>query len=198
MNELTVSIRFATGFRIGTGTAGGAYDEVVDRKDLLRASSMKGLLRAEARTLLPGPDDPSGKKLDHPLVDAVFGGRQRRGAWHFRTELDADPQVVPQVNLKLTDDGQAEAGHLLVKELVGLQQARLHITQTGPLTGYGLPEGSDPARYHLALLHLSARMVEKVGQRRTRGLGWVALAVDGRDVAPDLDLVWSLREDGAA
>ena len=37
MSRLTVQIRFATGFRIGTGTAGRSYDEVVDRSDPLRA-----------------------------------------------------------------------------------------------------------------------------------------------------------------
>lgn len=196
MSQLTVQIRFATGFRIGTGTAGRSYDEVVDRSDPLRASSLKGLLRAEARSLLPGPD-PS--RVDHPLVNAVFGGRRQQSPWHWRTEVPEKPQIVPQVNLKLDEQGQAKDGHLLVKELVGLQQAEMQITQTGPVTTAGLPQAaSDPVQYHLALLHLAARMVEKVGQRRTRGLGWVCLEVPDRDLRQDLDLIWPLREDSAA
>ena len=46
--SLTVKMTFSTPFRVGTGRAGHGFDEVVDPDDRLRASSVKGVLRAEA------------------------------------------------------------------------------------------------------------------------------------------------------
>lgn len=193
--SLTMTMTFATAFRIGTGTAGRGLDEVIDPGDPLRASSIKGVLRAEARLLIPGNGGD-----DHPFVRAVFGGTQVPSPWNLAVSIDRALQVLPQIGIKLNPDGQVEPGAMLMKEVVAVPTATLTITRRRPLTRQGLPEEvtGDPEDYHLALLHVSARLVEKLGQRRTRGLGWVAITSTERDPATDVERVWQVRSEGRA
>ncbi len=188
--SLTIDLAFSTGFRIGTGTAGRGLDEVIDRTDVLRASSLKGVLRAEARTLLPG-----AKGRDHPFVEAVFGTERARSPWHFAVTT-SEPTIGPSVGIRLDGSGQVEAGALIVKEVASVESATVRVTRRWPLTAAGLPgtlADQDPEPYHLALLSVCARLTDKVGQRRTRGLGWVTLTPADRDLESDVMLVWQVR-----
>ena len=101
------------------------------------------------------------------------------------------------------------AGAFLVKEEAHIAQARINVYQRSKLSQAGLSNlGSELSadeikKYHLALIHLSARAVEKMGQRRSRGLGWMAINLDAAPdeqvqiVKADLDLLWEIRNGGA-
>lgn len=189
---ISMDLYFSTNVRVGTGAAYSGLDEVIDREAPLGSGAIKGLLRDEARWILPWTDG------DHPFVRAVFGGP--RGAdcpWNFEVEPVGDIHYSAHASLRLKEDGSAVDGALLVKEEAGIERARLEITQRAQFSGKGLPEEllGDERQCHLALLHLAARATEKVGQGRTRGLGWVTISMAGRDVVSDLKLIWKIREE---
>lgn len=185
---LTFEIGFYSPLRIGTGRPGHGTDEVIDPAEPVRADSVKGALRAEARLLLPGRDG-----LDHPFVDEVFGGRID-SPWNFDAITDATP-VNARAMIRLDDRKRTVDGSLHVKEESFPRRATVTVVQRRRITGDALPPDVrvEAQEYHLALLHLAARLCEKLGQRRTRGLGWVSLA-SGRDPGKDLDLIWTLRD----
>lgn len=194
---LHITLTFSTGVRVGTGIAARGLDEVVDRTDLIRPSSIKGVLRAEARLLLPGATI-NGTYVDHPFVRSVFGEPRQPSPWHFR--VAAQPaRIVPQVGIRLDGDGQVAPGALLVKEVAAIDTATLTISRRHPLTTAGLPANAgDPEKYHLALLRVAARLAEKIGQRRTRGLGWVCMTLDEPNAAHgDVDLLWAIKNEAS-
>lgn len=195
MTTLAFTLTFATNVRFGTGRAQRGLDEVIDREAPLSEGALKGVLRDEARWLLPHANG------DHPFVSSVFGnGADSRCPWHFDTFVE-EVDYTPRAGLKLDPSGRVVPGALLVKEEASIPMARLEVRQRGALPSTGLPDALKPqaAECHAALLHLAARAAEKVGQRRTRGLGWVAFtlaAENARDVTGDLDLVWQIRDGG--
>lgn len=192
MRTLTLKATFATNVRFGTGRAQDGLDEAVDRASPLSGAAIKGVLRDEARWLLPGL---AGE--DHPLIQAVFGhGRGQECPWNFDVSTDTEVVYTARASVQLDEHGVVVPGALLVKEEASVASAQLVIIQRRPVTMDGLPPSNaslDPIEYHLALLHVSARAAEKVGQRRSRGLGWVAF-VSNRDVAKDLQLVLDIRK----
>lgn len=201
MAALSFELMFATSFRFGTGQAGDGLDEVIDQRVPISAAGIKGVLRDEARWLLPPLADPSAtKEKDHPFVAAVFGDERHRCPWNFDVVVAAEELArAPRASLQLDEDGHAVDGALHVKEEVFARSAQLDIYQRVAVTGHGLPTGvaeADRVEYHLALLHLSARAAEKVGQKRSRGMGWVSLVCAERNVAADLDLLLALRKGG--
>ncbi len=189
---ISMDLHFSSNVRVGTGAASSGLDEVVDREAPLGSGAVKGLLRDEARWILPWTPG------DHPFVQAVFGGP--RGAncpWNFDVVALGEVNYSARASLRLKEDGSPVDGALLVKEEASIERARLDVTQRAPFTGQGLPPSllSQERECHLALLHLAARATEKIGQGRTRGLGWVAVGVRGRQVRADLDLIWRIREE---
>lgn len=185
---LTLEISFHSALRIGTGRPGHGTDEVIDPAEPVRSDSLKGALRAEARLLLPGRDGQ-----DHPFVEEVFGGRTD-SPWNFDVST-ASVDVRKRAMMRLDDRKRTVDGSLHVKEEVFPTQATVTIVQRRRITGATLPleVRAHAAEYHLALLHLCARMSEKLGQRRTRGMGWVSLSAE-RDPEADLALIWKLRD----
>lgn len=190
MTSLTLSMTFANQVRIATGAAARGLDAAVDHNAPLSAGAMKGLMRDEARWLLPGVGGQ-----DHPFVVAVFGGpRGEQSPWNFDVQPLGDVTYSTRANLRLDERGAVVPGGLRVLEEASIGAASLRVDSRSPLHGRGLPHTLlDRERdHHLALLHLSARAVEKVGQDRSRGMGWVSISCD-RPVAADLDLIWMLR-----
>lgn len=193
---LTLIIRFGTNVRMGSGVAAGGLDEAIDRGSPLSSGGVKGVLRDEARWLLPssGPDD-------HPLVQAVFGTPRIQCPWNIDVKPSAAPRYTSRAGLQLDADGTIVPGALLVKEEASIGSARIVVVPRSERTPGGLDGGRvlTPAEiddYHLALLHVSARAIEKLGQRRSRGLGWCSVECPDRDIARDLDIVWALRAGG--
>ena len=80
MTSMTMCMQFATSVRFGTGLAADGLDEVLDHEQPISSAAIKGVLRDEARWLLPGTDD-----RDHPFVMSVFGGPQgEQCPWNFQ------------------------------------------------------------------------------------------------------------------
>lgn len=195
MSSLTMRLTFANNVRVGTGSASGQLDEAIDHAALLSNGGIKGVLRDEARWLLPSSD--SG---DHPFVRAVFGDISGRGCpWNFDVQPVNEVSYSSRARLRLDEHGAVVKGALLVKEEASIAEALLEIVRRSPLSGLGLPEdlSTRAEECHLALLHLSARAAEKVGQSRSRGMGWVSFSTD-RAVEPDLRLIWCIREGKSA
>lgn len=166
--EIQLTIHFNTPFRVGTGSAGGGIDDVVDRENPLPATHLKGLMRAAARSVLPGRPD-GDKYLDQPLTDAVFGTPRHPSPWHWGdAHLSAQPRIEPRVRIKLNAQRIAEPGSLFVGEEMAVAAATATIWLRGSVPSDQLPR-------HVALLDLSARLVESIGSSRRRGLGWVTV-----------------------
>lgn len=199
MSELTLELVFEGSVRMGTGHAGKGLDEVIDALVPLSNGGIKGVLRDEARILFPPKNSKQEFESDHPFVQAVFGDKfGRHCPWNFDI-VPAQGKVSPRASLQLDADGSVVNGALLVKEEAWIPSATLHIYQRHALGTNGVPAGWPPDQVkeaHLALIHLAARLVDKIGQRKTRGMGWVAFtSADDprRDVSQDLALINQVR-----
>lgn len=157
--ELRVRIRFHGPFRIGTGTPRDGAHDIVDQGNPLPGSSLKGLMRASARHLLPDADD---------LLDAVFGAGRRPSPWHWD---DADFLVAPLVTRRARIEvdrasGTAKRNALFVTEEQWSRGATFEVVPMAPLS----PEQTAD---HLTVLACAAAGVHSLGADRRRGLGWV-------------------------
>lgn len=103
--------------------------------------------------------------------------------------------VTSRAGLRLDDTGSIVDGALLVKQEAWIGTATLRLFQRDQLCSSGLPEPwkHDRERVrqaHLALISVAARLVDKVGQRKTRGMGWVEFTPDPRrPIKKDLEIV---------
>ncbi len=190
---LKLSATFSTPVAMGTGHAGRGLDHTIDHDSPLSAAAVKGTLRDEARWLLPADD----KERDHQLVVAVFGDPRNPCPWNFSIAPDAAPTYAVRPRIRVGDGGTVVPGALAVSEEAGIRQASIEIVSRGPIPSLGVPSGLDPLTCHLAILSLAAHAVEKLGQQRTRGLGWVRLTSD-RPVEADLELLWRIRRGDAS
>lgn len=203
MSDLTLKLVFEGSIRMGTGHAGLGLDEVVDGHMPLSAGGVKGVLRDESRLLLAPERGKDGSFVkDHPFVTAVFGGAfGRQCPWNLDVEVDPDEKVPVKTRASLRlNDGAAVPGALLVKEEAWVPSATLRLFQRGPLSSDGLPADweDDPRKVrqaHLALVNVAARLVDKVGQRKTRGMGWVVFEADpARELGEDLAVLKQIKE----
>lgn len=172
---MRVRIDFHSPFRVGTGRARPGAHTTVDRLDPLPATSLKGVMRASARLLLPHRTD---------LVDAVFGTPRGPSPWHWSGAefLDDDqPPVLVRARVSLDPTtGAAHSGHLLFAEEMWARTAAFTVTRTGAL-------GEQDERTHLTVLACAAAGVHALGAGRRRGLGWVTCTPE--DPAMDEDLL---------
>lgn len=103
--------------------------------------------------------------------------------------------VTSRAGLRLDDTGSIVDGALLVKQEAWIGTATLQLFQREKLCSCGLPESCKHDREwvrqaHLALISVAARLVDKVGQRKTRGMGWVEFLPDPqRPIEKDLKIV---------
>jgi len=161
-NELRFEIIFHGPFRVGAGAPAPGLDAPVNRSLLLPASSLKGLLRAEAAERL---------QLPTPLVDAVFGSRKAPSAWWWSDARIAKPRIAPATRIKVDERGRAERGFLRFSEQVWADGGSFTIEQRLPL------EADEVAR-HRNILVASALSVSSLGASRRRGEGWVSISCD--------------------
>jgi CRISPR/Cas system CMR subunit Cmr4 (Cas7 group RAMP superfamily) len=160
---ITFTIRFHGPFHVGTGNPDDGLDRPVDRSNLLPATSLKGLLRAEATEVLG---------IDGALVDRVFGARGKPGAWWWE---DARPDgfldVRRMARIVVGDNGIVSRGFLMLGEHVWLERATF---QVGPLRQL---EPADQ-ELHMRVLRAAARSCMSLGGSRRRGEGWVSITDD--------------------
>lgn len=174
MTTIKLTIRFNQPFRVSAGHGAGDVDDVIDRTNPLPATSLKGVLRDAARLLLPGTTE-GDSYIDHPLVREVFGSRGGHDpAWHFSDatfDNAADDSYRPRTRVSIDEHRRARPGALYVGEELHVTEATAEISQIGQIREEQKPR-------HLALLHLSARLVDGLGADRRRGLGWVSISTE--------------------
>lgn len=172
MTVLHFTITFHGPFHIARGQAVEGLDRTVDRTVPLPASSIKGLLRAEAREQL-------GIRPD--LVGEIFGDRVRPCPWAFSDAVVAPlqgdrSQFRRTARIRLDQDGQASNRFLMIGEQVWARTAEFAIEQVVP----GIARAED----HALVLTAAAQSVTSLGGARRRGEGWVSIVRD------DIDEVW--------
>ena len=187
MTTINLSMYFEGPFRAGTGIAGHGVDEVVDLDHVVTETAVKGILRSAARILLPSTSSPEGGdgaldsaaavNGDSPLIKHVFGELGNEASpWNFMVQAsERIAHMGVRANVRIGDDGSVKPGALLMKEEVWMNTqdnpVKVVITSRRNLDGKDLKD-------HCALLRLSALLVDKIGQKKSRGMGWVSMSVD--------------------
>lgn len=167
--QLVVRIEFHGPFRVGTGlTRLGVA--AVDDDNPLPSASLKGLMRASARRLLPDGG---------PMIDRVFGATRRPSPWYWSDAVFPPDGVIRKPRARIAIDtelGIAQENHLLVADEHWARTAEFAVTKAAPLS----PDETDE---HLTVLACAAAGVHSLGGDRRRGLGWVTCT----PLAPRLD-----------
>lgn len=169
MTTLRFTINFHGPFRVGGAATAGGLDAPVNRENLLPASSLKGVMRAEAKERLG---------LPATLVNEVFGHSQRRSPWWWSDADLGETEIRLSSKVKVDDRGRAERGFVRFSEQVWADKATFTVEQTGAIA-------PDRMAVHQVVLQASAASVTALGASRRRGEGWVSIASDG---LADIDL----------
>jgi CRISPR/Cas system CSM-associated protein Csm3 (group 7 of RAMP superfamily) len=169
-----VTLTFHGPFRVATGRRRPGVNAVVDRDDLLPASTLKGLMRDSAERLLP--DLPG-------LVATVFGAARRPTAWAWESaRFPEEPKIGTRARVRIDKNtGAAVRDHLMYGEEVWARTAEFSVTRHSALPPSAGPQLTEED--HLTVLACSAAGVHSLGSGRRRGLGWVQCTT----TAPDLD-----------
>ncbi|MBO3752843.1 hypothetical protein J5X84_42915 [Streptosporangiaceae bacterium NEAU-GS5] len=156
-------IQFHGPFRVSTGGAHSGLDETFDPANPLPASSLKGLMRSNAKLLL---------RIGEQVLAEVYGSRERRSPWWWS---DATlTQTMPAIRTRLTidpathtakDTALVTSGELWARE--GWFEVR-HRDRVDP----------DRLDVHRAVLTASALAITALGADRRRGSGWVSVTSD--------------------
>lgn len=154
---LTLAITFHGPFHVG-GSAQEGLDRRLDRDFLLPGSSLKGLMRAEARERLA---------IDDELVTATFGGPggQPSPWWWSDATFPTSPTLGRFARIRRTEAGITDRGFLLMGESVWAAKATFVIE---PVTRKATPE-------QRKLLRAAAASVTSLGGARQRGEGFVSI-----------------------
>lgn len=160
---LSFEITFLSPFRISTGEAAPGLDATIDPDNPLPATSLKGVMRATACTLL-------GERA--PIVDQVFGSAEQPCPWHWSDARPLGGWVPPSVTARLKIDTKT---HTATRDMLALAEetyaprAVFQIMATAHL---------EPAQLELhgIVLAVVARATRSLGAARRRGLGWVSLS----------------------
>lgn len=175
MTRLDFTITFHSPFRVARGQAGnGAHDTV--EPDPLPTTSLGGVLRATAKTLLGSDND---------VIDEVFGSAAHPSPWRFsaarplpRDNTPGDQaagswqQTTRAARVRIDQNtGTAQDRMLVLAEQTGADQARFSITKFRRLA----PEELDK---HKAVLKVAAQATRSIGGWRRRGFGWVGIRCD--------------------
>ncbi len=190
MTVLSFTIRFRGPFHVATGTASAGLDRTIDRAIPLPASSLKGLMRAEAL----------GALGFHPtVVDDVFGTHARPCPWAWsdaQFDTDSAPNVSRLARIRIHPGlgGQVVANHLMLGEHCWADTAEFEIELIDPLSDVDV-------RRHTLVLRAAATSVLSLGGARNRGEGWVAVTPripDRSWTAEEIHELAALRTGGAA
>lgn len=162
--RLDFQITFHGPFHVARGQAAAGNDRTVDGNQLLPASSLKGLLRAEAREQL---------QIKSALVNEIFGsGRPSPWVWSDASIVDPMVQRSARIRIGDTDGGQAEDEFLMIGQHVWARSATFSIEQWGEVP-------PDRLAAHTLVLTAAALSVNALGGARRRGEGWVSIRRPG-------------------
>ena len=167
--DITFTITFHGPFHIGSGVPDQGLDRVLDRDDLVPASSIKGAMRVAAREVLD---------LDGAVIGAVFGdssqpdpavaSHRRPSPWEW-SQADLGEHTIQNLARIRMDDstGTVARGFLMLGEVVWADTATFTVRQVSSI--------ATPAD-HLVVLRGAARAVTSLGGGRRRGEGWVTIS----------------------
>jgi len=155
---LEFEIIFHGPFRVGTGWAGRGADITVDRRSPLKASSLKGVMRASAELLLGG---------QHGLVREVFGHPWDPSPWSWSSARVLDARPERQARVEIDRDRHVAVDHaLLIAEEIWAAGATFEVHPLRKVAN---------RRAHELVLMAAAHGVHSLGEDRRRGLGWVTV-----------------------
>ncbi|MEV6229055.1 RAMP superfamily CRISPR-associated protein [Saccharopolyspora shandongensis] len=178
MNRLNFTITFHSPFRVALGHGGNGAHDAVDIEDALPATSLKGVMRATAKTLL-------GTR--NSVIDEVFGSSATPSPWKWssaRPVGDWHP-VKPAARVRIDEEtGAASEKMLVLAEQTGAERANFTITRIGRVEPQDLPT-------HEAVLVVAAQATRSLGAWRRRGMGWVGIDCDRE---PDEQMVTRFLE----
>lgn len=174
--RLSFEVAFHGPVRVGRGRAGVGVDDTVDPDVIVPGSSLKGLMRAEARMLLRG--------RQAGLIDEVFGAAEQPSPWHWGDiRAGADDKVRSGARIRVDSTaGTAVDGGLFSAEYRWPRTAGFSVQRFTALTD------ADCERHEL-VLWAAALSVHSIGADRNRGFGWV----DIRRVGPEPDEAFVAR-----
>lgn len=168
--RLTFEVTFHGPVRVGQGRAGVGVDDTVDPDVIVPGSSLKGLMRAEAGTLL------GNREAD--LVKEVFGAASRPSPWHWndiRADSTADDHIRSGARIRIDNTtGTTVDGGLFSAEYRWPRTARFAIQRFAALS-------DDERERHEYLLWAAALSVHSIGADRNRGYGWVDITRVGAE-----------------
>lgn len=168
MTALTFEITFHSPFRVSTGTARAGVDATADMTDPLPATSLKGLMRASAATLL-GPNTA--------LVNEIFGSPATPSRWRW-SNARPDPggwhpaQPAARVRIDPTTH-TAAPGMLATTEQTGACHAEFTVSPARTITTGTLT--ADAVERDRLVLAVAGQAIRSLGANRRRGLGWVTV-----------------------
>lgn len=169
MSVLSFTVRFLGPFAITAGHSSDGIDARVDRQELLPASSLKGLMRAEAEHELG---------VSSRVVKEIFGSAGKQGEsspWAWSDAVFAQQPIIERLaRIKIEGEGRADEGSLLMAEAVWASDASFEIVRVAALS-------DDAIRRHSLVLRAAARSISSLGAGRRRGFGWVSV-VDAGDL----------------
>lgn len=158
-DTLTIDIVFHTPFRVASGQADDGLSATYRPDDQLPASSLKGLMRAQAGTVLG---------IDAAVVAEVFGSAHKPSPWWWSDADLQDSQEWIRTSLRINaDTGTAADGALRTSGEVWPGAGSFVVRRRDLVP-------AERVALHLAVLAASARSVTSLGSDRRRGLGWVS------------------------
>lgn len=155
--KLLFTITFRGPFHVGGTAPAAGLDRPLDRENPLPGTSLKGLLRAEARERL---------RIREDLVTAVFGGPGADPSpWWFSDAHFRATAYGRAARIAIEDSaGTTARGMLLLGEQVWADSATFEVA---PI--------ADPPPSHRLVLRAAGRSVSSLGGERRRGQGWVTI-----------------------
>lgn len=165
MTKIDFTITFHAPFRVARGQGGDGTHDTVDERDPLPATSLAGVMRATAKSLLGS---------EHEAIGEVFGSDSRPSPWRWSA---ARPmyrwhEAVPAARVRIDQGtGTAHDQMLVLSDHTGADQATFSITKFRRLA----PEDIDK---HKAVLKVAAQATRSLGAWRRRGFGWVGIRCD--------------------
>jgi CRISPR/Cas system CSM-associated protein Csm3 (group 7 of RAMP superfamily) len=178
-NHLSFEVTFHGPVRVGRGRAGVGVDDTVDPHVIVPGSSLKGLMRAEAATLL-------GDRK-HRTLKRVFGEPRQPSPWHWSDVRAPQNDVGAVARIRVdSPSGSAVDSGLFTVECHWPRTAQFAVRRVAELSD------DEEADRHEVLLWAAAMSVHSVGGDRNRGYGWVDVARS--DAEPDDAFLTRLTE----
>ena len=155
-------MEFYAPYLSATGNASAGFDSSVDLVAPIRATAVKGAMRAVAAQILCLRED---------VINQLFGSEEEPAAWRWLINEPTAPVEAMTLHRVAIDDETmtARADHLLRARAAKLPRVSFCVQRRGR----SLDEES--LEREKVALTAAARGVHALGAQRTRGLGWVGI-----------------------